>query len=412
MRNPFTSKPPITFIPPGYSVDLDRDPPRSSSGTMKIVLLLLLALGVVVITGWVIMKFFEGRNAPSTESIVTPTTFSTFTPYQTPTPTPTNTLDAWGATGTALYWATQSPTATSTLTPDYCWFLTPSPTPTITPNFTPDAWQATGTAIWYQTNTPTPIRTPTQPPPRAWCDLASVVITPLPVYGAEITEESTEEIAFPTLPASQPSTPTPIPPVQAVQQPPAAPVQQTPIIPVPATQPVYQPPPPTATFTFTATFTATVTATNTDTPTATFTHTATDTPTPTDTPTATDTATDTPTPTATDTVTETPTATDTATETPTPTVTPTPAIAIIGSTCAGGVPVFAVTNYGYPPGVIEWEIVYGDGIAANGEWQAAQLPTYAYLQVSAPFVGAGVYTLRIYQPWVATLPLMEMAVTC
>src|SRR5690606_1335105 len=112
------------------------------------------------------------------------------TPTDTVQPTPT--LDEWEITGTALYFITQSPTITPTFsatpspTMDYCWFLTPTLTPSNTPiPVTPDSWAMTGTHVFLASTTPTVPITPTQPPPRAWCDITPEQ-TPTPVVTFEV----------------------------------------------------------------------------------------------------------------------------------------------------------------------------------------------------------------------------------
>ena len=404
------NKTPVTWVAPGEIPELNRMPPGAQRGsTMR--LLLMLGAALLLVAGIVYGVYTLWKGGDRNANTVSATTL-TLVPTRTiaPSATPTSTPDAWGRTGTALVLDALNPTATPTTTMDYCWFLTPTATATNTALYTPDAWGATGTAVWFLTNTPTPSdQTPTSAPPRAWCnDIYTPTLTPFPLRRARTaTSESTEEVVFPTMrPPDTPTSTSTILPIIINTPPPQA---QPPVVPPvqPQAQPTSQPPPQNTiivivTATYTYTHTPTVTATNTATHTATDTptETATNTETPTDTATATETPTDTASPTDTETPTETATATETATDTPTPTdtasptATGTPLIAIINGNC-NPVPVFAVTNYGSAPGLVEWIIWYGDVIAANGAWDALALPQWAYVSVTAPRLGDGDYTLQI-----------------
>lgn len=309
--NPFAQQTPITYVAPEYKPDLDRLPAQGAGGCGRIVLILIAGLiAILAVCGGTI--YLVSARRASASPAITPTISSADTslPTADEMPSPTYTLDAWAATGTALALITASPTM------DYCWHLTPSPTPSVTPlPVTPDAWAATGTAIALSTGTPTNTPEPTQAPPRAWCDLQTATFTPFP-----LPTRDPSQIAS-TAKATQTNTPTatitppatyfpPIqeaqPPAQAPYVPPAQPVQPTaqPVIIVQTSAPVV------------VTVVKVVTAVPSRTPTATATATETPTSTPTETPTTTPTLTSTPTATAT----ETPTTTPTATETMFPTI--------------------------------------------------------------------------------------------
>jgi len=359
----------VDFVPPGYDPTINRVP----HGAVDCRKLVMIGLGLLVLCGLLTTGIAYGaatllsKPKPSIETIAptntvdawsaTGTALAIITPTQlpseTPTPTETSTLDPWSETGTAIALSTATATFTPTSiftaspTADYCGFLTPTIPPSPTPiQVTPDQWSMTGTAFFIATSTltPTPSATPTTP--RAWCDQYNPAQQLLAV-----TEESTAEV-FPTLPlmsppptwTDQPAAAAPAAQGQHQQQPQViyvtvpvqvtgnAPDNQQPIIVitqvrliVTATPTATSRPSSTPTNTATATNTDTPTSTETSTSTATFTDTATatSTDTPTLTPTETYTATFTATATFTDTETDTPTFTPTFTETPTETPTPT-----------------------------------------------------------------------------------------
>lgn len=144
---------PKTIVPPEYAIDLDRLPaqPAGCSGS------LVMVLGVIVamIAGGGLM--LTRQAAPTPPPIPTITRDET-----TPTPTESPTLDSWDMTGTALAVAGASPTI------DYCFWLTPTDTPPPTVESV-DAWSATGTAV-YEATHPYQSPTPTPDVPQAWCN--------------------------------------------------------------------------------------------------------------------------------------------------------------------------------------------------------------------------------------------------
>lgn len=295
----------ITYASPGYQVDLDRIPPTPGTGCGRLLLLIILGVGIIAALCWGVVTAI---NAASPKVMPTPAalpTHATGTPTLTPTDVPT--LDEWDITGTALFFATLQATPTM----DWCWYLTPSPVPSNTPvPVTPDAWSLQGTQIALSTGTPTETPLPTQPPPRAWCDLQTATFTPYPLPSIDPSMVTATQISTvgPTRTPAPPATATYFPAIQQVQPqqqyvPPAQqyvpPAPAAPVIIVHTSAPVIvtvvkvvTPVPsrtPTATSTATATATETATATPTETPTATLTITATATVTETATPTPTET---------------------------------------------------------------------------------------------------------------------------
>lgn len=166
------------------------------------------------------------------------------------------------------------PTATATITPS----------PTITETRSPDSWGATGTAIWIATNqrvapdlnsTPTPTAQPTEPPSNASNS------------SQQSSSSSSQPQTQPQQPAAQPTQPPPptaVPPTQP-------PIIITQIQPITIQVPIVVTATPTPTWTPSVTYTATATPTSTPTPTPTSTSTPTSTPTETPTPTPTPTST-------------------------------------------------------------------------------------------------------------------------
>jgi hypothetical protein len=374
-----------TKWPDGYQPDLDRKPPSEARGCGRIIILMVIGIAVLAGTGFVLMNsVFAG--AANVSPTPTPSPFvETLLPTASPTPSPT--LDPWALTGTASFLATVTPTT------DYCWFLTPSPTPTATPEFipTPDAWALEGTRIYLATGTPTMTAYPTQPPPRAWCDLpATATLTPLPLDGIPTTDPSLlmptlipTTTLFPTFPARQDPAPAP------VVNPPAA---------NPA--PVVNPPAPAPPEPITVIITATPRPTNTATASPTMTATAS------------------PSPTASPTASSTPTATATSSSTPTATASPTlsptaqPLLVVYQSTCAAGYPIFAVGNFGGGLQPTVWSIeLAGTGIVASGQIELT-LGGYVFLDARAWAGYAGLYVLRIAQPWDAFVPELAAQIAC
>src|SRR5262245_20594959 len=191
---------PVTYRPPGYQLDLDRIPPKSGTGCGRIALLGIVGIVTLILTcGGIYAAVKAMTQQPQSE-----TQRLTLAPTRSPAPTATAalTLDAWSLTGTALIFAAASPTT------DYCWFLRPSPIPSFTPvPVTPDAWALQGTAYALQTGTPAFTPYPTQPPPRAWCDMETATFTPYPLPALPVKAETTEEAA----PVRMPPTPQPRP---------------------------------------------------------------------------------------------------------------------------------------------------------------------------------------------------------
>lgn len=323
---------PRHYHPPGYDETLNRHPPNRGGGCFSmpllIVVLVLAFIGVLI---WMSARNAsanaqEGQDSANTvnEAVTlteTPTPtftvdawsatgtavyFSQLTPTSTPTSTPTDTatLDPWALTGTALYLSTQTATATFTPTMDYCWFLTPTSLPTI--YVTPDAIQLQATEDRLLTGTPLPTLEATGAPPRAWCDDAPAT--------QEVSGEGTQEVvygSFNTLEAPFTPPPTwtldPATPVRdeppprviverdtvVVTSPPDVVVVTRPVIVVTRQVVIVTATPtrglptlelPSATFTLTPTETASAALT----PSPTFTATATETPTPTPSPTNTE----------------------------------------------------------------------------------------------------------------------------
>lgn len=266
----------------GYDPTEDQiPPPRQSAagaigcGCIGLVVILLAVLGVAT--------FLNNREEQRLGATLTVIAL---------TPTATETVDAWAATGTAIFWKTYTPTPT----PEYT--LTPTSTGTVTPDF-----EATATALFatLMSPTPTPSITPTYPGSSYYTGGVNnggggsggsggntVVVTRIvtrPDYErVEVTRQV--QVLVPIV------------------------VTATPVIPTPdSTDEVVIPPPEP---TITPTWTASPTVTETPTLTPTWTETPTYTPTWTETPTLTPTWTASPT--------ETPTYTPTWTETPTATL--------------------------------------------------------------------------------------------
>lgn len=147
---------PITIVAPGYSVELDRDPPRSRGGCGKLVFWISVLFAVIVAVG--MMIYFAVRPQPERTVVIEQV----------------NKIPA-----TRIM-----PTITATM--DYCWYLTPASEPTATGiPVTPDEWQLQGTAYALETGTPTLTPTATNEPPREWCNIpptqhATATWTPIP----------------------------------------------------------------------------------------------------------------------------------------------------------------------------------------------------------------------------------------
>lgn len=376
MRNPFKRRVETSFIPRGYYRDLDALPPREASGCGRMMFLILAFVGVLIFSCWGVMQLINSQTAPAPTPTLQDIIYEpTIEPSA--TPSPTNTLDSWSATGTALVF--QPPTATV----DFCWFLTPTRTPTPILLVTADAWSATGTAIWRERNPATPFVEPTATTPRSWCDIEPATRTPTPIL---LRRETETETLTPTKTftvvnigggnggggnSGGGSVIVPqIPPTYA----PVQPTQIMPTLPPPTVERTKKPK-----------------KTKTATPTATFTEI----------PSLTPTFTETPTPTAT--FTEIPSLTPTFTETATPTATFTlipPVIGLYTAQCAEGFPVFFVINNGGVVMSLGWtiETVVGEQsvVAATGVW-GAELGNGAIAPAAAPaWIGiSGIYTLMV-----------------
>jgi hypothetical protein len=267
----------------------------------------IIKAGGISAFGLIAIATSSNTNVPIEKTLVTATTYSTYTPDPTVTPLPTY---------TPIPTYTQSPSFTPSLTFTQIATLTPTETktpfifkPTLTPKISPTSTQ------YNPPNTPIPpTRTPSPTATRTPSPTATIL--PSPTATRTLAPTATRTLA-PT------ATRTPLPTATILPSPTATtqPAPTATIIPSPTA--TTQPPP-------TATRTLAPTATNTPPPTATIQPppTATVTPLPTATNTPQPTATDTPAPTATDTPiptdTETPIPTDTETPVPTDTETPIP----------------------------------------------------------------------------------------
>lgn len=350
---------PKVIMPDNYDVRLDRLPAKEGPGCGALLKIIMIVIGLIGAGLFVLLNVFMNSRQPATRTVtVTPAQNSMIELFSSPTPAPTNTLDAWSATGTALVF--QPPTATV----DYCWFLTPSPTPTPFPLYTPDAWQATGTAIWVRENPPTAWIQPTATTPKSWCDYETATPTPSPFVLATRTPiASITATPSPTRKPSLASVPggiSPSFPVQAVQPTAPAPVI-VPTLAPPTSEPTRRPK---------------KTKTPTVTPSATFTETATATPT------------------------FTATATATPTETPSPTATLIPVVVVLFNDCTAGYPTAIIQSVGTYSQPVVWDLVYqGEGlpVAASGVWQPHELTPPAAALVSAPLWTriSGVYRLSL-----------------
>jgi hypothetical protein len=305
-------KTPITYAPPGYQVELDRLPPTGSSGCKRVAIMLIALIAIIGALCGGITAFVSATGDSTTPTPVQP---SELPSENTPTALPSPVIDDWSATGTALFFVIEEITPTM----DYCWFLTPSPMPSNTPlPVTPDEWALWGTQIAISTGTPTFTPAPTQPPPRAWCDVQTATLTPSVVPTIDpssiaITPTQTPTV-LPTRTPAPPPTATPFPAIQEAQPQQAAPYQPPQQPYVPPAQPT---PMPVIIIQTSAPVVVTVVKVITAVPTATHTATAT----------ATETLTSTPTATATHTATA--TATETLTSTPTETLTLFPTLEVI-----------------------------------------------------------------------------------
>ena len=267
------------------------------------------------------------------------TTFLTFTPTvsRTPTPSPTPTFSKT-ATKTPTKTPTASPTATATLSPTSSPTFSPSSTPTATATLTPsNSPSPTSTNSPSPSPSDTPTLTPSSSPSPTPSSTPSDSPTSTPTL---TTTDSPTATLTPTPTDTASSSPTPQPTETATSTP----------TPSPTDSPSYTP---TLTPTLTPANTASTTSTNTETqtPTLTAANSPTDTPSssPTDspTPTASDTATApfSPTPSSTDSPTLTPSDTPTLTTTssPTPTTSNTPTVTFTES------PAYSPTNPPTPP---------------------------------------------------------------
>lgn len=286
----------IDHYGPGYDPTQDKIPPRQAS--LKPFMTCGVILLVVVFAAGAIIALVASNRKTETAIVNTPET--------------TPDVDAWEATGTALYWQTFTPTATETMTPTG--EATEEATPELTAEVTTEAttevmnWEATGTAIWEAlsghlwTHEPTATERmgSTARPPNNSVPGGNTSGSLPPSASDYIDKANTD-----TAPYSKPQpTQPPLPPIV---------VTRVDVVIITATPfPTFTLPPrptltPTPTWTLTPTITLTLTPTPSETATATYTPTATPTETATVTATYTATHTETPTATATETPTEIPT---------------------------------------------------------------------------------------------------------
>lgn len=272
------------FHQQGYDPTEDRIPPPRA-GTPGCLKWGCLGSLVLIIGG--LIAFGVNANRQQTSSHATQTAIAEI-------PTTTPTLDAWAATGTAIFWLTYTPTPTLEVT------FTPTSTGTVTPDI-----PGTITAIFITL----------QPPTSEATEEIRPQATPRPSGGvAVINTGGGGGGVISTSGQSQQPQPTPRPQIVVITRPPVLiPVIITATPRPESTQEVI----PTQTATLTLTPTTTPSQTPTITPTETATETPTPTPTLTETPTATATYTDVPTWTLEPTWTPEPTLTPTFTETPT-----------------------------------------------------------------------------------------------
>jgi hypothetical protein len=260
---------------PGYDPTDDQiPPPRDSAagaigcGCLSLVVILLGVLGVFL--------FFNNRQQG--ELAATQTAIAL-------TPTATQTVDAWAATGTAIFWLTFTPTPTPIMT------ATATSTGTVTPDV-----PASVTALFLTmvSPTPTPSITPTYPGSQYYSggnnrESGQTVVVTRIVERPEVRYEEVEVTR---------QTQVIVPIVVTATLTPFFPTAESTEVVIPSLTP-----------SFTPTWTASPTLT--ETPTPTWTPTSTETPSFTPTWTASPTLTETPTPTWTPTLTETPTETPT-----------------------------------------------------------------------------------------------------
>jgi hypothetical protein len=139
--------------PAGYDPTDDQIPPPKESpagligcGCIGVVVVLVAALGIVGFT-----NHQNAQNLHATETVIALT------------PTSTLTVDAWAATGTAIFWWTYTPTPTPEATEE----STAEVTPESTAEMITLAWDvfATATALYLDMHSPTPESTgePTAP---------------------------------------------------------------------------------------------------------------------------------------------------------------------------------------------------------------------------------------------------------
>lgn len=285
----------IDHYQPGYDPTRDHIPPRQASLGPLVTCGVMLLFFAFVVGG--IVSFLATRHKQEAAALATA--------ESTPEATAEITVDAWGATGTALYLATLTPTATETPTP------TPTETAaaTFTATRTPDNWQATGTAIYVT------LSGMWSPTPTFNSGPSSLAVQTAAAYKPKPTRSSSGLGVV----GAQPIQPTQRPPSIVVITRESPPIVVTRYVQVvvtatPMAESTQEVQPSAtlttvATLTLISTVTSTYTATATSSPTETTTVTMTPTATNTDTPTATATATftDVPTWTFTPTLTETPT---------------------------------------------------------------------------------------------------------
>lgn len=164
---------PITELPPGYQIDLDRLPYSPGGCVTSPMLLIVLLLPVLVAMVLLAIWGFSSSVGSGAESTAVPSSvLDAAWDVQA-----TNTPDSWSLTGTALFLATTTATFTPTATTDFCAFLTPTATATPTLIYTPDAWQLRGTEVWLEEHPPTETPVPQPTTPKSWCDF---YLTPSP----------------------------------------------------------------------------------------------------------------------------------------------------------------------------------------------------------------------------------------
>ena len=252
---------PVTRVPPGYSVDLDRNPQSGGVGCLTALMWSLVGIALLGVTGYGVYRVVVPDSAPA----ALPTLVSI------PTSSPTPTQDAWATITAMAVMLTTRPEQTQEAAGDA----------TLTPTLTP--WPLRKLATATITDTPMRIIRTQDYPPTPLPE--RIVVTSPPVY----VERPAQQVIITA------------PPVVVIHTQAVIVIQTEPFI-VRETVIVTARPTKTATPTLTPTPTETIyapTETETATPTQTHTATSTDTPTATQTSTATSTPSHTPIPTST-----------------------------------------------------------------------------------------------------------------